>query len=649
MKLFFLHVFFLFTMSARAQRFLDSLLTQLHNTKEDTEKINTIGALAQYYSFVRFDSSLYYANQAIDLAEKSNYPYGIYLADRSLFFANNVLGNYPKALEWAFKELRIATRLKNHRLASMGEAHSGIGILNREMENYPEAIAQLKEAILLQKASGEPVQDLHYAFTHLAVIFLVFNRLDSALIYAQKGVDLCSLPNKNKMYSCLDLAVLGTVEQRLGNNQLAEKYLRLALEDAKKNNIPYLVARLYNNLAGLFKKMNKPDSCSYYARASLDLSQKSHFGNYALDASKVLMQLYESVHNRDSVLKYLNLMLAIKDTVFNQQKVQQFELLTFDEKQRQQEIEAARERYQNQVRFVALLASLGIFLLIAFILYRNNRLQKKAKSKIESAYRELKSTQAQLIQSEKMASLGELTAGIAHEIQNPLNFVNNFSEVSEELIDEMQQSLRDGQIDEALALSGDIKTNLEKITQHGKRADAIVKGMLQHSRTDTGEKSPADLNALIDEYLRLSYHGMRAKNSSFNAAIQTNFDNTVGEVNIVTKDIGRVLLNLFSNSFYSLGIKQFPAGVQATLWASTQRKDKQVEIRVKDNGMGIPQNIIDKIFQPFYTTKPTGQGTGLGLSLTYDIITKEHFGTIKVESVQGEFAEFIIQLPIKSN
>jgi signal transduction histidine kinase len=259
---------------------------------------------------------------------------------------------------------------------------------------------------------------------------------------------------------------------------------------------------------------------------------------------------------------------------------------------------------------------------------------------IEKAYNELKSAQAQLIQSEKMASLGELTAGIAHEIQNPLNFVNNFSDVNQELLVEMKEELANGNAQEAMSIANDVIENEQKINHHGKRADAIVKGMLQHSRKSSGQKEPTDINALADEYLRLSYHGLRAKDKNFNADMKTDFDPSIGKVSIIPQDIGRVLLNLFNNAFYAVNEqkKRNPNSYEPTVSVTTKRCDDKVQIIVTDNGNGIPQNIVDKIFQPFFTTKPTGSGTGLGLSLSYDII-KVHGGEIKVESIHnGEYS-----------
>lgn len=278
---------------------------------------------------------------------------------------------------------------------------------------------------------------------------------------------------------------------------------------------------------------------------------------------------------------------------------------------------------------------------------RTNEISKQ-KDELQEVVKELRATQAQLVQSEKMASLGELTAGIAHEIQNPLNFVNNFSDVSAELLEEMKQELSSGDVEEALVIAGDIKQNLEKINHHGKRADAIVKGMLEHSRTGSGTKEPTNINALADEYMRLSYHGLRSKDKFFNAELITAFDTNLPEVNIVQQDIGRVLLNLFNNAFYAVREKQKTAGEgykPAVLASTFTPPSGGWGVSVKDNGNGIPDAIKEKIMQPFFTTKPTGDGTGLGLSLSYDIIVKGHGGSIKVNSTEGEGAEFIITLP----
>jgi signal transduction histidine kinase len=271
----------------------------------------------------------------------------------------------------------------------------------------------------------------------------------------------------------------------------------------------------------------------------------------------------------------------------------------------------------------------------------------RQKDELEKALNQLQAMQQQLIQSEKLASLGELTAGIAHEIQNPLNFVNNFSEVSMELIDEMQEELEKGDKEEAATIAADVKANLGKIIYHGKRADGIVKGMLQHSRASSTVKEPTDINKLADEYFRLAYHGLRAKDKSFNAELETHFSEHLPMVNIVPQDVGRVLLNLFNNAFYAVHQKQKNNGLnyKPIVTVSTGAKDSEVIITVRDNGSGIPDSVRDKIMQPFFTTKPTGEGTGLGLSLSHDIIVKGHNGKIDVKSEENNYTEFRISIP----
>ena len=325
-------------------------------------------------------------------------------------------------------------------------------------------------------------------------------------------------------------------------------------------------------------------------------------------------------------------------------------------------------RYDEEAHGIYIANHITMFLILFLIVYyfraENNRQEKllesrninlsQEKQKLEKALTELKAAQDQLIQSEKMASLGELTAGIAHEIQNPLNFVNNFSDISNELIDEMNEELSNGRLEEAKTIANDIKQNLDKINHHGRRADAIVKGMLQHSRKSSLQKEPTDINALADEFLRLAYHGLRAKDKSFNATLQTDYDAGISKINIYPQDIGRVILNIINNAFYAVSEKLKTErttlnadgkSYEPTVPVTTKKLNDKIEIQVTDNGNGIPKKIVDKIFQPFFTTKPTGQGTGLGLSLSYDIV-KAHGGEIKVNTKEAEGTEFIIVLPV---
>jgi signal transduction histidine kinase len=375
------------------------------------------------------------------------------------------------------------------------------------------------------------------------------------------------------------------------------------------------------------------------------------------EISPLVAQLYHQKNMPDSAYKYLQLSIALKDSLYNTDKIRQFQTLSFNEANRRIQLEqqsiAEKQQYETKIKMLGLIGLITGVAVLALVLYRNNRHKQNAnmllqsqKQEIETTLEELRVTQKQLIQSEKMASLGELTAGIAHEIQNPLNFVNNFSEVSNELLDEMATELDKDNLTEAKAIAADVKQNLQKINYHGKRADSIVKGMLQHSRSSSGQKEPVNINALCDEYLRLAYHGLRAKDKTFNATIKTAFDESIGQINIIPQDIGRVVMNILTNAFYAVDKKK-KSGVQdyePTVKVSTQKTGNQITITVSDNGSGIAAAIKDKIFQPFFTTKPTGQGTGLGLSLSYDIV-KAHAGELKVETNEGEGAIFSITLP----
>jgi signal transduction histidine kinase len=341
--------------------------------------------------------------------------------------------------------------------------------------------------------------------------------------------------------------------------------------------------------------------------------------------------------------------LAKQDSLLADQA--KYRSINFEAEQQMNEKELSIGNLENQNKIASLYRNflIGIAaLLLLFVIgiYQRFRFKMKANLVLEKTLDDLKSTQSQLIQSEKMASLGELTAGIAHEIQNPLNFVNNFSEVSTELVDEMNEEIQKGNLEDAQQIAADLKDNLSKINHHGKRAGDIVRGMLQHSRSSSGQKESTDINALADEYLRLAYHGLRAKDKSFNATMNTDYDQSIGTIKIIPQDIGRVILNLITNAFYVVNEKA-KSGIEnyaPTVFVSTKKIGNKVLISVKDNGNGIPQKVLDKIFQPFFTTKPTGQGTGLGLSLSYDIV-KAHGGEIKVETEEGEGTTFIIQLP----
>jgi signal transduction histidine kinase len=406
----------------------------------------------------------------------------------------------------------------------------------------------------------------------------------------------------------------------------------------------------YLSLADLFEKLEKPDSVLHYATAAYTIGKEMNNASLLRSSSEKIARAWKGLGNPDSALSYIYLSKNIGDSL-DKEKTDNlilFQNTAFEEQLKLEKQAQESIQYKSKIRTIGLSSGLAILSLLAFIFYRNNRQKHKANTVLQKAFSDLKATQAQLIQSEKMASLGELTAGIAHEIQNPLNFVNNFSELNKELLTELKDEMRKGNLDEANAIANDVISNEEKINYHGKRADAIVKGMLQHSRNSTGKKERTDINALCDEYLRLAYHGLRAKEKSFNASFESHLDDKIGLVNVVPQDIGRVVLNLLNNAFYAVNERQKMEGIGYVplVKVSSSKQDDRVVISVADNGTGIPDKVKEKIFQPFFTTKPTGQGTGLGLSMSYDIITKGHGGELLVQSREGEGTEFIIKLPI---
>jgi len=614
----------------------DSLKLLLSNTKHDTDKVLLLANIAYANAFLQVDTGIMYAQRAISLARRLNYKKGEAAAQSSYGWTFWASGNYDKAAEIALKSLNLYKSLQDHQM--IAPLYIQLAIIYRDAGDYQQALTYAKNGFDLSDSLNKP-------FLIIGSIYLLTNQIDSASFYINKSYEL----NKEHPAGFL-LYSLGEVEAKKKHYAQALNYYRAAITTGNNFDIVYA----YNDIACLYKEMGNIDSSIYYAKEITNKRPFSFFLRGVLDAMTILAQDYKLKNQNDSAIKYLEASIALNSSLFNKEKTRAIQSLTFNEQLQQQEIEAAKIRYQNQVRMYAMLASLIVILLIAFILWRNNRrkqkvniLLQKQKEEIQNTLSELKSTQLQLIQSEKMASLGELTAGIAHEIQNPLNFVTNFSEVNRELVDELQNELETGNTAEAFSISTEIKENEQKINHHAKRADAIVKGMLQHSRASAGKKEPTDINALADEYLRLSYHGSRAKDKSFDATIETHFDESIGKIEVIPQDMGRVLLNLLNNAFYAVTEKKRLGsdGYEPTVSVSTQKEGDKVIIAVKDNGNGIPQKAVDKIFQPFFTTKPTGQGTGLGLSLSYDII-KVHGGDLKVETKEGAFAEFTVTIPI---
>ncbi|MDQ6757038.1 MAG: ATP-binding protein [Bacteroidota bacterium] len=656
---------FLFFLSAKSQeetfRQADSLKNALAKIKQDTSRILMLTKLAEAYRSAKPDTAIIIAEDALTQARNIKFIKGEIRALLVISVLHREKGDIPYALEIALKGLRMADEhsMKEEMLwgrIRVANVYIAVG-------NFAKGISYLEENVELLKTYPS---DYNNDVTHLLMssAFIQQDQLDSALNEMKL---ITGKKRNNDQFYIYVFNGLGNIEEKKNNFAGALDNYRKSISIALFE-VDYRTASVvYNSMAGIFKKLNQVDSAIYYAKEGLKYGEMLGYKNRILTASKLLAQLYENRDPKEAV-KYYKMASAANDSLYGAKKVLQLQATTVKEQERQRESEDANIAYKNKMRQYMLMGAIAVFLIIAVILFRNNRQKQKAYTKLVQQQEELKATQQQLIQSEKMASLGELTAGIAHEIQNPLNFVNNFSEVSTELADELRDAVEKNDNKQAIAIADDIKQNLNKINHHGKRADAIVKGMLQHSRSSSGKKEPTDINALADEYLRLSYHGLRAKDKTFNATMETHYDDSLEKINVIPQDIGRVILNLITNAFYAVDEKKKLQDLEGfknlqglntftpTVSVSTKRVGDKVLISVKDNGPGIPQKVLDKIFQPFFTTKPTGQGTGLGLSLSYDIV-KAHGGELKVETKEagpddpvgrGEGSEFIILLPAKS-
>ncbi len=659
---------------------IDSIKLIIRETANDTVRLLLLEKAANDYSEINPDSALIYATEIPVLARKLDLPLEEIGGMTELGYALLNMGNYPRALQTFLTTIALAENQQSEknvlparfpvmddfmdrtapastqRLAKLSRVLHFTGILYANNGNYEKALNYYHTARFYAE-QAKNLRVLSGIFNTAGRAYFSLQKFDSAQISLQKAYDLALAANYRRYLGSI-LLNQGRIHLALKKPGQARIYFYQALKESADQEYHRGVIASRLALSDYYRHSGQEDSSYYQIRQGLLLA-------HSLNAPDLHLRLYTSLAdyfiksgNSDSTVKYQSLIINLTQKLFNTKQTQQFQNIDFDAQQRQIEILAAKKEIQNRYQKMILLGILAIFFLLALFLWRinihrknTNALLLKQNKDIESAMSNLRSTQAQLIQSEKMASLGELTAGIAHEIQNPLNFVNNFSEINRELIEEIQEGRRKepgGRQDTPdLQMLQSIKENQEKILHHGKRADAIVKSMLEHSRVQSGQKEPTDLNALCNEFLRLSYFGIRAKNREFNAEFELVPDPNLPGVEVVPQDMGRVLLNLINNAFYSVdekSKKRFP-GYKPKVIVSTNKVEQGIEIKVKDNGVGIPEQIRDKIFQPFFTTKPTGLGTGLGLSIAYDIV-KAHGGSLKVDSKAGEGSEFIVALPI---
>ena len=639
------------------QPYIDSISRLLPSLPNDRVKVNHLIKLARMNMPANMELALHYLKAGLKISENTNYTLGIINCLGSAAFCHAIRGDWPKATM---------------------EVNRALPLCENEYRRYQLHMYGNKFIIAFFKGESPviwSIRQIHHpdfaslsdfekwpVYMQLGRGYEAVNQLDSAAYYSKL------LKPYVKKYAHL-------------TPDLANNCYILAADIAYKRKeydsalINYRIAGDYLGRAKVFVEIGPRDSVLFYGLKGLAVGQNGRIPSLVLAASTLLAN-YFSKSNPAEANRYLKLYIATQEEQYNIQRIKQIEQVSLTEQKALFDLKEKEASFRRQLILLGLLTILFISGIISFILWRNNRIRRSANEVLQRTLSDLKTTQAQLIQSEKLASLGELTAGIAHEIQNPLNFVNNFAEVSVDLAKELDEEIEKEPLDKILVkeLVKDISQNQEKINHHGKRAASIVKGMLEHSRSSSGVKEPTDLNALADEYLRLAYHGLRAKDSSFNATMETHFDPDLPKIEVIPQDIGRVLLNLINNAFYAVAersrstvnekAKQGIEGFQPTVTVRTRLRlrsatENAIEITVKDNGNGIPEAIKDKIFQPFFTTKPTGQGTGLGLSLAYDIVTKGHGGTLKLESTVYERnsdaigkeigTAFTLALPVKIN
>lgn len=577
-----------------------------------------------------------------------------------------MMGNSTKALELHFESLGISEELDNK--LRIGTSMNNIGTVYLKNPNtINEALTFFKRSLAVFQNIDE-IQGMATASMNIGEVYFVESKYDSAMRYLQMALDL----SDGTIDATFPLTQLGQINAALGNFQKAYSFHKRALDISENLGAKFELTQSLLGLAKTQRKQGEFEEAINTLERAKSLAIAIDAKNELLDAYSNLAEIeaqignYKAAYENEINTKIVKEEIAKSST---EQMIQQLQF-EFELNKKEAEIELLQKdtELKNAAVFnqrIIIFASLGglfMFVAISFSLYRNNLSKQKAnrllqiqkeeihaqRENVETAYEQLKSTQAQLIQAEKMASLGELTAGIAHEIKNPLNFVNNFSEICTELIEEMKEEMEDGNQKVAIEIADNIKRNLGKINLHGKRADSIVQGMLEHSRTSMGEKVETDINGMATEYLRLAYLGIKEKDKDVKIELNTDLDPNLPKVGVIPQNIVRVLLNLFNNAFYAVKEKQLKGGLEnyiPIVSLSTKKIGDKIEIHVSDNGSGIPDTIKDKIFQPFFTTKPTGQGTGLGLSLSYDII-KAHGGSLEVESKEGRGAEFKITLPI---
>ncbi len=650
---------------------LRDLHLTLAKAPNDTLKLAAMEQILVYHSESNIDSALYYTKQIVPIAQKLKFYLFESRLQSAIGYFEMRLGNYSAALEAHLSALKIsgseqATEniipsffpfIKDNnpqiiRALKFADQTNTYGLLYGAVGYYKKEVANYKTTKnIFTKYKYK--RGLAYVNMNLGAVYLRQKQYKKAINHLETAYDQFTGEEGN-LYHGTILNNIGQAYYEQANFAKSKATFLKAIQKSKAQNNINSLHTAENNLAVFYLDKGEFDTCITYARRVIDNEHGLYLPSQLATSFKQLSAAYQAKNVVDSAYHYLKLAKTLQDSLTKVRitNLGVFHNTLLEENLRNRDLEQARNAQANRRRTYVLLAALGFLSIIGLLLFRHNKQQQKSNRALSTALAKVKSTQTLLANSEKMALLGQLTGGIAHEIQNPLNFVNNFSEVSTELLEELQEEVAAGNMEEVLEITEILNQNLEKIHHHGGRASDIVKNMLAHSGARSNKKESIDINALCTENLRLAYHGMRSKDRSFNADFETNFEQPILQLNIVPTDIGRALLNLINNAFYATnkkrkkGLKNYePKVIVSTKKETTSANKEILKITVKDNGIGIPKDKLDKIFQPFFTTKPTGEGTGLGLSLSYDL-AQTHGWTLTVESEVGAGTCFRIGLPL---
>ncbi|GAA4051611.1 hypothetical protein GCM10022409_43100 [Hymenobacter glaciei] len=641
---------------------IDSLRHELDTAPADTTRVLLLSQLAAELTHIDPLATIAYCRQALQLAQKIGFRRGQALALIRLGSGFREAGNYPAALYFGLKGLHLAEEVSNAPLVARGL--NALGYLNWEQGNSRAALFYLRRAkAVAERSHADAV--LTRVLGNIGNVYLQLHQPDSALFYSRQGLAL-DLRNHDLSSEVGDAAMLGNIYASLGDVRQAQHYYRYSLRRSMGDGFTFALCRAYLGQARLFYPSTGPptDSALYFAQEALNTAQRGNYPRGEYEAAQFLATAQAARHDTAAAFRFQQLANITRDTLFSTTKLAHMQALDVGERLRLGELDVQRVQAATHRRQIWLMVTLAATLPALLLLWRYGRLRQRANQQLNAqnaqleAQRDelratlvrLEATQAQLVQSEKMAFLGELTAGIAHELQNPLAFVKNFADVSTLLVDDMAgEPTAAGDGGQELLLAG-LRRNLREISQHGQRATSIISSMLARSHGGPPPPHlPTNLNALALEYLRLAYQGMRAKNKTFVAARSTHLAAHLPLVPVVAPDLGRVFLNLFCNAFYAVRQRQQcgEAGYAPAVHLSSRLLPSgHIEISVRDNGPGIPAAVRACIFQPFFTTKATGEGTGLGLALAHDIVVRDHGGTLTVDSCENEFTEFIICLPV---